>query len=127
MTCIHGLGSSVVDYVISDLPLYNEMINFDILNDHEPDSDHRLLLITLNFAMHRVPMENNTYNQKNLIFDKNKKDLFLNELKTNLPPLSSIDNIEDLYHNFTTTLSYSIKKFSIKVSNNKIKQNQSMV
>jgi hypothetical protein len=48
--------------------------------------------------MHRVPIENNTYNQKNLIFDKNKKDLFLNELKTNLPPLSSIDNIEDLYH-----------------------------
>ena len=34
-------------------------------------------------------------------------------------PLSSIDNIEDLYHNFTTTLSYSINKFSIEVSNNK--------
>ena len=41
MTCIHGLGRSVVDYVISDIALYNEIINFDILNDHEPDSDHR--------------------------------------------------------------------------------------
>ena len=72
MTNINGLGSSVVDYVISDLPLYNEMINFDILNDHEPNSDHRPLLITFNFVMHRVPIENNTYNQKNLIFDRKK-------------------------------------------------------
>ena len=118
MTCIHGLGSSVVDYVISDLPLYNEIINFDILNDHEPDSDHRPLLITLNFVMHRDPIENNPYIQKNLIFDRNKNDLFLNELKTNLLPLSSIDNIEDLYHNFTTTHSYSINNFSIEVTSN---------
>ena len=119
MTCIHGLGSSVVDYVISDLRLYNEIINIDILNDHEPDFDHRPLLITLNFVMHRDPIEDNPYSQKKLIFDRNKKDRFLNELKTNLLPLSSIDNIEDLYHNFTTTLSYSINKFSIEVSNNK--------
>ena len=69
--------------------------------------------------MYRVPTENNSYNQKNLIFDSNKNDLFLNELKTNLLPLSTIDNIEDLYHNFTTTLSYSINKFSTEVSNNK--------
>jgi len=33
--------------------------------------------------------------------------------------LSSIDNIEDLYHNFTTTLSASFNKFSIEVSGNK--------
>jgi len=30
ITCIHGLGRRVVDYVIYDLPLYNEIINFDI-------------------------------------------------------------------------------------------------
>jgi len=119
MTYIHGLGSSVVDYAISNLPLYNEITNFDILNDHEPHSDHRPLLRTLNFVMHRDPIEDNPYSQKKLIFDRNKKDLFLNELRTNLLPLSSIDNIEDLYHNFTTTLSYSINKFSIKVSSNK--------
>jgi len=109
----------VVDYFISDLPLYKKIINYDILNDHEPDTDHRPLLITLNFFMDRVPIENNTYSQKNLIFDRNKNELFLNELKTNFLPLSSIDNIEDLYHNFTKTLSYSIKNFSIEVSNNK--------
>ena len=55
--------------------------------------------------MHREAIEDNPHNHKNLIFDRNKNDLFLNDLKINLLPLSSIDNIEDLYHNFTTTLS----------------------
>jgi len=36
-----------------------------------------------------------------------------------LLPLSSVDNIEDLYHNFTTTLLASINKFSIEVLGNK--------
>ena len=44
---------------------------------------------------------------------------FLNYLQINFLPLSSIDNVEDLYHNFTTTLSYSIKKISIEFSSNK--------
>jgi len=73
--------------------------------------------------MHRDPIENNPYKQKNLIFDRNKNDLFLNELRNNLLPLSSIDNIEGLYHNFNTTLSYSINKISIEVSNNKRNSN----
>jgi hypothetical protein len=30
MTCIHGLGNSVVDYVISNIPIYNQIVNFDI-------------------------------------------------------------------------------------------------
>ena len=77
MTYIHGLGISMVDYVISDIPLYNEIISFDILDDHEPDSDHRPLLITLIFFMHRDPIEDNPYSQKNLIFDRNEIDLFV--------------------------------------------------
>ena len=64
MTRIHGLGSNVVDYVISDILLYNEIINFDILKDHELDLDHRPLIITLNFVMHRDPIEDNPYSQK---------------------------------------------------------------
>ena len=44
---------------------------------------------------------------------------FLNELKINFHHLWSINNIEYLFHNFTTTLSYFIKKFSIEVSSNK--------
>ena len=113
MTYIHGFGSSVVDYVIFYLPLYNEIISFDILYDHNPDFDHMPLIITLNFVMHRDPIEDNPYSQKNLFFDRNKNDLFLNELKTNFLPLSIIDNIDDLYHNFTPPLSYYITKFSI--------------
>ena len=56
--------------------------------------------------MHKDPIEGNPHSQKSLIFDRNKNDHFLNDLKINFLPLSSIDNIEDLYHNFTTTLSY---------------------
>ena len=119
MTYIHEIGCSVVAYVISDIPLYNEIINLDILNDCEPDSDHRPLIVTLDFITNRDPIEDNPHSHKNLIFDRNKNDLFLNELKIHLLHLSSIDNIEDLYHNFATTLSYSINKFSIKVSSNK--------
>ena len=57
ITCIHGIGSSVVDYVISDIPIYNKLIDFNIFNDHEPDSDHRPLIINLNISMHRDPKE----------------------------------------------------------------------
>ena len=90
---------------------------------------HGPLIVTLNFVMHRDPMEDNPHSQKNLIFDRNKNDLFLNELKINLFPLSIIDNIEGFYHNFTTTLSYLINKFSIEVSSNKIniKTNPGMI
>ena len=66
----------MVDYVISGIPLYNEIMNFDILNDHEPDSDNRPLIVTLNFVMHRDPIEDNPYSQNNLIFNRNKNDLF---------------------------------------------------
>ena len=61
------------------------------------------------------PIEDNSHSQKNLIFDRNKNDIFLNELKINQ---LTIDNIEDMYHSFTTTLSYSINKFSIEVASN---------
>ena len=61
---IHGLGSNVVDYVIFDIPLYNEIINFDILNDHEPNSYHRTLIVTLNIFMHRDPIDDNPHSQK---------------------------------------------------------------
>jgi hypothetical protein len=36
MTCIHGIGSSIVDYVISDILVSNQIVTFDLLNDHEP-------------------------------------------------------------------------------------------
>ena len=54
----------VADYVISYIPLYNEIINFDIVNDHEPDSYHRPLIVTLNFVMHRDPIEDDPHGKK---------------------------------------------------------------
>ena len=87
MTCIHGLGSSVVDYVIFNIPSYNEIMNFEILDDHEHELDLRTLIVTLNFVMNRDPIEENPHSQKKLIFDRNKIDLFLNELQINLLPL----------------------------------------
>ena len=66
--------------------------------------------------MYSDPQEENYNCQKHLIFDKNKADIFLHDLKNELFPLSSMDNTENLYHNFATTLSSSINKFSIEVS-----------
>ena len=93
MTFIHGLGSSVLDYVISDIPIYNKLIYFKIFNDHEPEFDHRPLIITLNISMHNSPKEKNYRCQSHLIFNKNKHDIFLHDLKHELFPLSSMENI----------------------------------
>jgi hypothetical protein len=115
MTCIHGLGSSVVDYVIYDIPISNQITTFDRLNDHDPASDHKPLTLTLKFSMHRSAIEENSNNQRNLHFEKSKVDIFLKDLNSKLNLLTYKDNIEELYHNFTTTLSTSINKFSFEV------------
>jgi hypothetical protein len=114
MTCIHRLGSSVVDYVIYDIPISNQIKTFDLLNDHEPDSDHKHLTLTLNFCMHRSAIEENSDNQRR--FDKSKVDIFLKDLNSKLNLLTYKDNIEELYQNFTTTFSTSINMFSFEVS-----------
>lgn len=66
--------------------------------------------------MHKSPIDENFDNQKCLIFDKHKANLFLKDLNNELNLLSNKDNIGDLYHNFTTSLSPSINKVSIEVS-----------
>jgi hypothetical protein len=66
--------------------------------------------------MHMSTIEENSNNQRQLLFDKSKVDIFLNDLNSELHLLTYKDNIEDLYHNFTTTLSTSINKFSFEVS-----------
>jgi hypothetical protein len=116
MTCIHGLCSSVVDYVISDISISNQITTFDLLNYHEPNSNHKPLTLNLNVSMHRSVIEENSDNQRNLRFDKSKVGILLKDLNSKLNILTYKDNIEELYHNFTTTLSTSINKFSFKVS-----------
>ena len=66
--------------------------------------------------MHRSTIEENYDNQRNLSFDKSKVDIFLKDLNSKLNLLTYKNNIEELYHNFTTTLSTSINKFSFEVS-----------
>jgi hypothetical protein len=116
MICIQGICSSVVDYVISDIPVSNQIATFDLLNDHELDSDNKPLTLTLNFSMHRSAIEENFDNQRNFLFDKSKVGISLKDLNSKLNLLTYKDNIEELYHNFTTTLSTYINKFSFEVS-----------
>jgi len=56
MTYLHGLGSSVVDYVISKIHVLSHITNFELLNDFELDSDHRPLSLTLNLVMNTSHM-----------------------------------------------------------------------
>jgi hypothetical protein len=57
MTSIPQLGSSVMDDVISNIQIHNQIVNFDTLNDHDPNSDDRHLTPNLNFACTRAPLE----------------------------------------------------------------------
>ena len=82
MTYIHGLGSSVVDYVISDIPVSNQITTFDLLNYHDPNYHHKPLTLTIKFSMHRSAIEENLHNQRNLCFDKSKVDIFLKDLNS---------------------------------------------
>jgi hypothetical protein len=115
MNCIDGLGSSVMDYVVSNILLYNQVIKIDLLNDHDFDSDDRSLSLTLNFVMHKSSIKENYDKQRHSLFNKNKVPLFLKNLNNELNILSYKNNIEDIYHNFMTPLSTSINKLSIKV------------
>jgi hypothetical protein len=66
--------------------------------------------------MHKSPIEENFDNEKHLLFDKSKYNLFLKDLNINLHVLTHKENIVDFYHKFTTTLSNSTKKLYIEMS-----------
>jgi hypothetical protein len=72
MTCIHGLGSSVKDYVIFEILVSNQIVTLDILNCHDLDYDHRPLTLSLKFSMPMSAIEENSNNQTKLHFDKSK-------------------------------------------------------
>jgi hypothetical protein len=97
----------------------NQIVNFELLNDHEPEFDHISLTLTLKFAIHKRAIEENSNNQRKLLFDKSNVDIFLKDLNSELHLLTYKDNIVDLYHNFRTTLSTFINKFSFEVSSKK--------
>jgi len=64
--------------------------------------------------MHKISIEENFDNQRNIIFDKDKVDHILKDLNNESFFLLNNDNIEG-YHNFMEKLSTSINKFSMKV------------
>jgi hypothetical protein len=66
--------------------------------------------------MNTSTIEENYDNQRNFCFEKSKSDIFLKDLNSKLNLLTYKENIEELYHNFTTTLSTFINKFSFVVS-----------
>ena len=72
MTCIHGMGSNVVDYVICDTHVLNRMENFELLNEHELDSEHRPFSLTLNLVMHNIQMQKKCEIQRYTHFDRSK-------------------------------------------------------
>ena len=93
MNYIHGLGSNVMDYAISDTWVLNCIVNFDLLDDPEHDSDHKPLFFTLNIDMHTNHMQNKGESQTNTHFDKSKMDLFLKYLIRDLGLLTYNDNM----------------------------------
>jgi hypothetical protein len=62
MVCIDGSGSSVMEYMMTDIHVYNQIIISNLLNDYEFNYDHRPLTLTLNFVMHKIPIEENSNN-----------------------------------------------------------------
>jgi hypothetical protein len=115
MTCIHGLGSSVLDYVISNILISKKIVNYDLLNDNEPDSDHRPLTLTLKFSMHMKTIEENSNNQRHMLFDESKVDLFLMDLNRELHLLTYKDNMKSSV--IILQLPFPpINKFSFEVS-----------
>jgi hypothetical protein len=84
---------------------------------YECKSDHRPLTLTLNFVAHKISIEENFDNQRKFLLKKDKYYLSLKDLNREINLLSCKNNIEYLYHNFRTTLSTSINKFSIEVLN----------
>jgi len=118
MNCSHGLGSTIMDYAISDIHVLNHITNFELLNGYESnfDSDHRSLSLSINLAMHTTHMQENKERKNHIHFDRSKANLFLRDLERNLGSLTYNNNIDQIYYHFTTTLSTTIKKLSNKTS-----------
>lgn len=115
MTCFHGLGSNVMDYVISEIHVLNHVTNFELLNMYELDSDHRPLSLRLNLSMRTTHMQENSESKSHIHFNKSNVDLFLRSLERNLGSLTYNNNINQIYYHFTTTLSTTITNSLIRL------------
>ena len=73
------------------------------------------LTLTLNFDKYINPIIENYDNQRTWSMIKIKLIYFSRDSNNELNILLNKDIIENLYHNFTTTLSISVYKFTLKV------------
>lgn len=48
-----------MNYIIQKNCFYKEIVNFDLLNDHEYDFYHTPLILSLNLSINRIPIEEN--------------------------------------------------------------------
>lgn len=87
MPCIHGIQSSFMGYVVFNIAQSNWVVSFDLLNDREPSSNHKLLTLT-QFFMHIIPTKVNSNNQRHLHFDRSKPYVFLKDLNNELNMLT---------------------------------------
>jgi len=112
MNCFHGVGSSVMDYAISDTHVLNRIRKFELLNRYEPGSDYKPLSLSLNIVMHTTHMEETHGSKRNIRFNTSNVDIFLRDLEMDLGSLTYNNNIDQLYYNCTTTLSTTITNLS---------------
>lgn len=96
MACIHELDNNVVDCVIYNTQL-NCIINFDLLDDHKPDSDHKSLSLILNLGIHTNHIQKNGESQRHIHFNKSNMGLVLKELTRDLGFSTYNDNNDHIY------------------------------
>lgn len=65
--------------------------------------------------MHTNHMQKNCESQRHILLTKGKMDLFLNNLNKYLGFWTYTDNIDDIYHNFSATVTNNISKLSTEV------------
>lgn len=116
MTCFHGLGSSVMDQSIFDTHFLDRIKNFELLNRHEPDSNHKPLSLSPNLVMHTTHMQETNKSKRHIHFNRSNVDFLLRDLERDLDSLTYNNNIDKIYYHFITTLSTTSSKFSNETS-----------
>lgn len=101
ITCFHGLGSSIMDYVIFDTHVLNRITNFEQLTRYEPNSDNIPFSLSLNLVMHTTHIVDTSERKIHIHFKRSNVNLFLRDLERDLGSLTYNNNINQIYYHFT--------------------------
>lgn len=80
MTCFHGLGSSVQDYVIYETHILKRITKFELLNSYDPNYDYMPLSLTLNLVIHTIHTQETGESKRHTWFDRSNVGPFLRNL-----------------------------------------------